>query len=203
MAVLDVVFEVPKWVDAGVRSGELQVFGGVVRDNAGRIVFMLRDASRRAPRLGRGKFVIVAVVIAAAAGGGYFLYRRYSRKGRTLAALESVESTITAYLGHARERRLTRGDVEALAAALQTFLDHLRKPEFSDVQISLPKDVYEKLQDFLRSLHAFNHAAHEEHPALPTPPAAITHGGSLEPLLDELLRQVRYQGSALEVVRAT
>src|SRR5579875_495142 len=198
MAVLDVVFEAPKWVDAGVRSGELQVFGGVVRDNAGRIVFMLRDASRRAPRLGRGKFVI-----AAAAGGGYFLYRRYSRKGRTLAALESVESTITAYLGHARERRLTRGDVEALAAALQTFLDHLRKPEFSDVQLSLPKDGYEKLQDFLRSLHAFNRAAHEERPALPTPPAAITHGGSLEPLLDELLRQVRYQGSALEVVRAT
>src|SRR5579875_675058 len=173
MAVLDVVFEAPKWVDAGVRSGELQVFGGVVRDNAGRIVFMLRDASRRAPRLGRGKFVI-----AAAAGGGYFLYRRYSRKGRTLAALESVESTITAYLGHARERRLTRGDVEALAAALQTFLDHLRKP-------------------------AFNHTAHEAHPALPTPPAAITPGGSLEPLLDELLRQVRSQGSALEVVRAT
>lgn len=203
MAVLEVVFEVQKWVEAGVRSGELQVFGGVVCDNAGRIVFMLREASRRAPRLGRGKLVIVAVVIAAAAGGGYFLYRRYSRKGRTLAALESVETTLTAYLGHARERRLTLGDVDALAAALATFLDYLRKPEFRDVQISLPNDVYEKLGDFLRSLHAFNQAAHEEHPALPTPPAAITDGGSLEPLLDELLRQVRYQESALEVVRAT
>lgn len=91
MAVLHVVFEVPKWVEAGVGSGELQIFGGVVRDNAGRIVFMLREASRRALRLGGGRLFLGAVVVAAAAGGGYLLYRHYSRKGRTLAALERCD----------------------------------------------------------------------------------------------------------------
>ena len=201
MAVLNVVFDVPKWVEAGVTSGKLQVIGGVVRDNAGRIAHHLSEAACRAPR--GGKLAIVAVAVAAAAGGGYLLYRRYSRKGKTLAALELVESAMTVYLGHARERSLTLDDVEALADALATFLNHLRKPEFSDAQISVSNDVHEKLGDFLRSLRAFNQAAHRQLPALPKPPSAVNEYISLETQLDELLGQVRYQQSALEVASAT
>ena len=89
MANLNVVFDVPKWVKAGLESGKLRVFGGVVRDNAGRIVHHLSEAARHAPPKG-GKLAIAAVVVAAAAGGGYLLWRRCSRKGKTLAALELV-----------------------------------------------------------------------------------------------------------------
>ena len=188
-------------------SGELRLFGGVVRDNAGEIVVHLREVSRSIRQEhGEGKFAIAAALgvaaVAATAGGVYLLYRRYSRKGKALATLEAVDSTMTAYLAHGIERDITPGDVEALAAALETFLDLRRKPEFSDVQIRVSNDVYEKLRDFLRSLRAFNEAAHEQLPALPKPPAAITNGGSLDLLLDELLGQVRYQESALDVVRA-
>jgi len=204
MPDLNVVFDVPKWVEAGVASGRLQIFGGVVRDNAGRIMHHLSEAACRAPRLsGGGKLAIVAVAVAAVAGGGYLLYRRYSRKGKSLAALELVESAMTAYLGQARERSLTLDDVEDLADALATFLDHLRKPEYRDAQISVPNDVHEKLRDFLRSLRAFNQAAHKQLPALPQPPLAVSEYTSLETLLDGLLGQVRYQQSALKVARAT
>lgn len=201
MADLNVVFDVPKWVEAGVASGKLQVFGGVVRDNAGRIVHHLSEAACRAPR--GGKLAIVALAVAAAAGGGYLLYRRYSRKGKTLAALELVESAMTVYLDHAREGKLTLDEVEALSDALGTFLNHLRKPEFRDAQIIVSNDVQEKLRDFLRSLRAFNQAAHKKLPALPKPPSAVSKYISLETLLDELFEQVRYQQSVLVMASAT
>lgn len=206
MAVLEVVFEVPKWVEAGVRSGELHVFGGVVRDSAGQIVLHLREAIRK-PQNELGKYslaVIVGAAVGAAVGfAGYHLHRRLSRKGRALAALESVDSTMSAYLVSAQQHCLTIADVEALSAALTSFLEMWRRPEFRDVQIKVSSEVYMRLHDFLRSVRSFNQAAHAQLPVLPNPPAVVADGSSLDSLLDELLEHVRYQEAALDVVRAT
>ena len=92
--------------------------------------------------------------------------------------------------------------MEALAGALTTFLNHARKPEFRTAQINVSNDVQEKLQDFLRSLRAFNQTAYKQLSSLPKPPSAASEYISLETLLDELLGHVRYQHSALEVASA-
>lgn len=203
MPVLEVAFNVPAWVEAGVRTGQLQVFGGVVRDNSGRIVYMLREAGRSVRRVGGAKLAIVALAIAAAGAAAWGIWLLVNRrKAKTLTALESVESSMTTYLGRARKRKLRVDDVEALVAALTTFLELRRDPKFKRVQLSVPDDVYEKLRDLVQALQAFNESAHERCSALPEPPALVSNDGALEPLFDNLLQQVRYQGAALELVRA-
>lgn len=208
MAVHNVDFEVPPWVEAGVNSGKLHVFGGVVRDNFGRIVLHLPEAIRSKPKNGLDEIAvgtaISVAVVTVVVGFAYLVYRRFTRKERVLlAALEAVDNQMTAYLVHAQEHNLTLDDAEALSAELAMFLELWRKPEFSDVQISVSSDVDERLRDFVRFLHAFNEAARKQVLALPKPPAAITDGISLKPLLNELLGQIRYQESILDLVRAT
>lgn len=204
MGELEVLFSVPDWVEAGVKSGDLRIFGGVVREASGPIAHHLVEAIRREPRRASGKVAIgvgIGVVVAAAAAGAYWVYGRVSRKKRALAALNPVDDTMAAYLAHARDRHLTIDDVEAFAAALSTCLDTWRKPEFREVQILVSDDVSEKLRDVLRCLCAFNQAAHEQVVALPEPPPSTLDGGSIVTLLDDLLEQVIYQESALEALR--
>jgi len=205
VAVLEVAFHVPQWVEAGVAAGELHVFGGVVRDNAGQIVLHLREAIRNTPRNKVGPIALAVgigmAVGALAAGGVYYVYTRRSRKGRLLAALEAVDGEMSTYLVHAQQRALTPDDVESLSTALAAFVDVWHQPKFRDVEISVPDDVYQRLQDFLASLRAFNEAAQHQLPALPKPPAAMADGSSTAALFDDLLGQVRYQESILDRVR--
>src|SRR5216684_9150983 len=97
MPKLTVVFQVPAWIEAGVKSGELGIFGGVVRDNSGRIVYMLKEGARLAPRMVKGKIAIAVFGVAAVAGLGYWAYKRYSKKGKIIAQLESLDAAILTY----------------------------------------------------------------------------------------------------------
>jgi hypothetical protein len=207
MGELEVVFDVPDWVEAGVKAGDLRIFGGVVREVGGPIAHHLQEAMRREPSEGASRFglatAIGVAIGAVAVGGAYLVYRRFSRKQRVLEALEAVDNKMTTYLVNARDRDLNLSDVQALSTALATFLGIRRRPEFHDVQITVPDEVYQKLRDFLRSLQAFNEAAHEQLFALPAPPpATITDGTSIDWLLDDLLEQAFYQESAFDLVNA-
>jgi hypothetical protein len=192
VANLTVMLEVPKWVEVGVRSGSLNIFGGVVRDNAGRIVYMLKEGTRMVPRLARGRLLLVGLGVAVAAGISYAIYKRVSNKGRTLGTLESVEKAILTYSKHAKDQHLSLDNVRQLSSELQAFIDLMESPEFQDTKITIDVDSAQKLKDFYDSLRAFNLKIREEKRIAKDVPLALA---TLEPceLTKQLREQLRFQ----------
>ena len=79
MAKLKMLFDVPKWVEMGLREGSLKTSGGVVRDDAGRIVHILRESAERASR-SRNPYVLAGLAAAAIAVIVYSVYSRNKKE---------------------------------------------------------------------------------------------------------------------------
>lgn len=154
MAQLEVLFEVPRWVEAGVKSGQLSIFGGVVRDNAGRIAYMLKEGTKLSRRA-RGPWAIGILALAAAAGVGYAIYRVARRKPKHFE-LRDVDRAILTYASEAQAQRLTVEQIRALASELESLADAMESPELKDATFELDSQVASKLRDFYLSVRTFN-----------------------------------------------
>lgn len=153
MAQVAVLFDVPKWIAAGIRTGRLRLFGGVVRNNAGHVVRMLKEGSKTA-RFG-GSTGAAGLVLAAAALG-YGIYRRFGSKAKVLDALEAVERAMLTYASAAQAQRLTVDHIRGLASELQNLMTTMASPEFRDANFALDAEAANKLREFYASLRTFN-----------------------------------------------
>ena len=165
MAKLDMLFEVPKWVGIGLRSDSFKISGGVVRDNAGKIVHILQEGTKIAPRL-PGPLILAGLAAVAVAGIGYYLYSR-SKKGRTSESptidLYAFEQAIRTYCESAKKQSLSLDEIRQLSSELQRFINLMESSDFQDAEISIDNaDALEKLRDFHNFLRTFNLKLQEE-----------------------------------------
>ena len=194
MANLTVMFDLPEWVETGVRSGSLNIFGGVVRDNAGRIAYMLKEGVRIAPRPAQGWSFWAEVAVGAAilVGIGYTTYKYFSNKGPTLNTLESVERAILTYSKHAKDQQLSLDDVRQLSSELQAFINLTESPDSQDAKITIDAGTIQKLREFYNSLRDFNLKLQEEKRIAKNVPAALETFKARE-LTQQLREQLRFQ----------
>lgn len=155
MAQLNVLFDVPKWVEVGVKSGQLGVFGGVVRNNAGQILYHLKEGTKLA-RFAKGPFLLPVLALAAVAGIGYCAYKFMSRKATALEELETIDRAVLTYASLAQTERLGVEDIRALESELQKFISVVEAPEFKDTHLELDAECANKLREFYESVRTFN-----------------------------------------------
>ena len=97
MGKIDILFEVPSWIETGVSKKQLQILGGVVRDNHGRIVYMLKEGIEKGSKYGKGRLAIIAMAGVLLAGAGYLVIRKLSKKGKATNQLQIIDRAMLNY----------------------------------------------------------------------------------------------------------
>jgi len=178
VAKLNMLFEVPKWVEMGLRSGSFKISGGVVRDNAGKIVHILQEGTKIAPQL-RGPLILAGLAAVAVAGIGYYLYSRSKKRTSESPTIDpdAFEQAIRIYCENVKKQRVSLDEIRQLSSELQRFINLMESPDFQDAEISIDNtDALEKLRDFHHFLRTFNLKLREEKQTTKeVPPALATY----------------------------
>jgi len=198
MSKLNVEFEMPDWIKKGMISGKFNIFGGVVRDNEGKIVHMLKEGQPRNQPPIKNPLILLAVTIAAGALA-YYSYKRFSKRGRVLSKLEETEKAISSYLFKANEKELNIEDVKNLSSALNAFQAILEQDKYKDVKIYLSQENYNKLMEFLNSVMKFNSDIVKANSIGMKLPCLLTPQNFSE-FFDQLNNQLLFQKQILEKI---
>ena len=188
-AMLNKTFEVPEWVEIGVESGTHKIFGGVVRDNAGKIVHFLRESTSDASVVRDRRVLIGIGVVVVVSAAAYYAYRKLSKRESMLAQLKNVEKSSYGYLESAKNRRLSLQEVRQLASDIQKLIKIMEQSNF--VSINDP-DALQKLRDFHTSVRNFNLQLQDGGKITANVPPAL-ETDSVTDLTRQLLGQLRFQ----------
>src|SRR5437660_1711677 len=114
MAATTITFHVPQEIARGLATGRYHLFGGVIRNSAGRVVKMLDPVSRSASRLAKGnpKLAIAALAVVVVAGGVMLVSTRFSKKTRLARQLAAVDGALKATIAKRPSLELTRDDLQ-------------------------------------------------------------------------------------------
>lgn len=155
MSNINVTFKVPTWVNAGLRSGQLQLFGGVIRDNAGKIVYHLKGGMEQAAKSGNGKVLIAVGAVTALAVGGYFIYKKFNKKEAASDKGIKLQKKMSEYLISASQQDFSLANIQTLSSEISAFMKNCDtagiSPDkvFADRQTAIKfKEVYDALVDF-------------------------------------------------------
>lgn len=191
MAKLKKLFDVPEHIARGVRDGPLRITGGVVRNNAGQIVHILKDSAEKASR-SSNPYILAAIAAAAIAAITYSVYNSNKKKRTAESTLQpssefptidpdAFEKAIRAYWESTRDQHLSLDEIRGLATELQTFIEFMESSDFQNAKISIDNaDILEKLRDFHNSLRALNLKLQEGKQIPKEVPPALTTYDALE-----------------------
>jgi len=200
MAKINVVFNVPNWVEAGRKSGDLRLFGGVVRDNSGQIVYMLKEGAQQAAKTRNGKIVIAFVAAATVAGAGYYIYKKCNKKAAAQDIGGQVEAGIQQYLANASHQRFYAEQINELWKEIARFLDACKAAGLDSSQVFLKGDVAVILNEVYNALVDFNRRLAVEHKMKYCAP--LEKPKSSHQTLAEIKEQLLFQSRAIEAVNA-
>jgi hypothetical protein len=157
MATTTITFHVPHKVAQGLASGRYQLFGGVVRNNAGRVVTMLDPLSRSASRLAKlnPKLAIAGVAIVAVAGGLIFMSTRFSKRTRLARRLAAVDVALKATIANGPALELTRDELQQLHASIGDFLRLTTSRGYRTVRLAIDEGQRQNLRAFAEALRSF------------------------------------------------
>lgn len=194
MATITPTLLIPEYLQPGLASGLLWRDGGVIRDNAGRLVKMLDEVKTFRPPRGKGKIVVITVVVVAAATSAIYVYTQFNRKARLARKLAKVDKTIqTSVAEHHSE--LTRADVQSIRDSIDEFLRASEQRPYQNVTLILPDDASRMLIGFAEALHSFSAKLNELPGSVESVPALEFSPGTpqLLPLLETIRAQLAYQ----------
>lgn len=171
MAVEQVPLEIPDEIFARLLTGEYLRVGGVVRDQAGRLVKLLDDASpideaQEAAKAGIGKALsnrtvvgigLGIVAVAATAGGAAYRAKRKTKAAQLElpTSVENYSDSLLAYLEAARRGNLDAeiidrliADLDAVKAEVDNGTNTIEiRPEQSDTLVGLVAGHTRKLAE--------------------------------------------------------
>lgn len=175
--LMNVVFEVPLWINNGVVSGTYKIFGGVVRDEAGQIIYHLKNYNviekvvENTKKINKKVLIGIgsAAVLAAVGGTAYYFYKNYKQKKEKVLneQLNTVDKNIATYFTRGNFANLTRNDIDDLINSLSTLSNN---PQF--INIKTDKEFYNKIVEFSKFINqnTSNLALHkQEQILLPEP----------------------------------
>jgi len=200
MPTTTVKFRIPPDI-AGQIGGRYHLFGGVVRDNAGRVVRMLEPMARDAGQAARKdlRVAVVALAVAAVAGGSVYLYTRLNKRARLARKLEQVDEALAPGM---RNAELTKEDLATLRNAIADFLNVATSATYRDVRLSVPQVELQKLRTLAAALAEFSAGLRSTKDDDPAPPALPDESSDLLSLLASVRDQVEYQTRRWPVAEA-
>lgn len=195
MPLLDVTLKLSEEIACGLADGRYQLFGSVVRDNAGRVVTMLEPVVRRSARAARSnpKVAIAALAVAGAAGAAVYVGSRFTRKARLTRELAKVDRTIQATLTE-HPAELTRDDLRTIRASIDNFLAFTENQQYGEVALDVSAEARRMLVAFAEALRSFSSRLNAlGHQKEPVPELRVAPDTSLLPLLSAMRTQLDYQ----------
>lgn len=195
MPLLDITVKLSEEIACGLADGRYQLFGSVVRDNAGRVVTMLEPLVRRSARAARSnpKVAIAALAVAGAAGAVIYVGSRFTRKSRLTRELAKVDRAIQATLTE-HPTELTRDDLRAIRASVDDFLKFTENQQYEGVMLDVSTDARRMLVAFAEALRSFSSRLRELGcQKEPVPELKRIEDGKLLPLLNAIRLQLDYQ----------
>jgi hypothetical protein len=195
MPLLDVTLQLSEEIACGLAAGRYQLFGSVVRDNAGRVVTMLEPALKQSARAARSnpKIALAALAVAGVAGAVVFVGSRCTRKARLTRELAKVDQTIQATLTE-HPKELTCDDLRTIRASIDDFLTFTDHPHYEAVSLEVSPDARRMLAAFAEALRSFSsrlNALGDQKE--PVPELKVAPDTSLLPLLSAMRAQLDYQ----------
>ena len=138
-----VLLAVPPDVQAKVLAGTWTLCGGVVRDNAGRIVKFLEAAKEPAKEASKaatkaGPAAVVVFVVVGVGLSAWWWSRRHVR--RLQRRLKDVDSAIRGVLEENEKGGVSVESLRALSTTVSSFLEYAQKPGARKVKIQLTYD---------------------------------------------------------------
>jgi hypothetical protein len=200
MGKMEILLEVPNWVETGVSKGQLEIFGGVVRNNQGQIVCMLKETIEKGSKYGKGRIAIIAIAGAVVAGTGYLAYKKFSKKGKAINQLQVIDKAALNYATKAKEGNLNIKDLEKFSNELVKFIGLMSQDKYKDVEIVVDEQTIKKLEELYFVIYNFNKSVCEIEPSSrPTLPEPVKHDDLLE-IIAGINTQIKFQEDALEYV---
>lgn len=147
--IIQVTFIVPDWILKGINDGEYRIFGGVIRDARGQIVYHLKNGIWEAAKEGAnnavkviekapGKAKIVAIAIAGiviVGTVGYVSYKKLTDKN-SLKIFKNFDEQIKTYINQGIKGNLSLDSIIGLKNSCDELLKVLEKIDITEIDVS-------------------------------------------------------------------
>lgn len=145
---LNVQFYVPSYIKQGLMDGTFRLFGGVVRDKGGKIIYHLKEtAVKNTKNINKHNLHIIlgAAILAGLAIGAFAVYKKFQPKEKIKLKeqVQSLDKNIINYFSKQSFVKLSKEDIETL---LKSLVDLKDNPNFK--YLELDKKTYDRLKDF-------------------------------------------------------
>lgn len=131
MDIIQVAFEVPSWVEVGIKNGTLKIFGGVVRNLKGEIVYHLKDVGKVIEKANAKTKLIVAGVAfigtIVVVTGAYAANKMMNKKNSFTKAINQFNQRFFEYIIAAKNTKMNMEIINKLDDSIE-----LLKNEFSN-----------------------------------------------------------------------
>jgi len=156
MAVIQVFFDIPADIHAEIVKGTLKVFGGVVRDQKGRIVYHLKNVTKVVGNSPMNKQLAIGVAVtvgALAAYAGYIAMKNHKNRKALPTAIIKFDESFTKYILAAKNGKLENSMILNLDENVGILVDELSSTGAElDIQEAINIERLNKLIDSVRKL---------------------------------------------------
>lgn len=133
METIQVIFEVPRVVQEGINSGALRLFGGVVRNQKGEIVYHLRDVLEIVEKANtKNKMIAAGVGILgtfAVVSGTYAVYKILNKKNILPNVINDFNQSFVEYIIAAKNMEINTDVINKLDDSAELLKDILKNKD--------------------------------------------------------------------------
>lgn len=166
--VIQVAFTVPDWVQIGIKSGEYKIFGGVIRNAKGQIVYHLKNGVWEAAKEGAntavkaiekapGKAKIFAIVVAGCVivgAIGYSTYKKLTDKN-SLKKFSKFDENLENYLNDGLKGTLSLDRIIELKNSCDDLIKILDEIDMNEIDAIQYEN--QKFNDLINSIKKYTY----------------------------------------------
>lgn len=162
MEVIQVLFEVPIWVQIGLNDGTFKLFGGVVRNSKGAIVYHLKNGNKILEKTNSKTKIIIGGIILCGTiitVGSVYAYNKYVKRKET-QVVEGVDfnEVLEKYITAGVQGNLNSSVITELINACMGLFRAINDDiiDLSDVEHSKINDIIDSIKQYTEKLCVIN-----------------------------------------------
>jgi len=162
MEVIQVLFEVPTWVQIGLNDGTFKLFGGVVRNSKGAIVYHLKNGNKILENTSSKTKVIIGGMILCGTiitVGSVYAYNKYvKRKETQIDEMIDFNEVLEKYITAGVQGNLNSDIITELNNACMGLFGVINDDiiDLSDVEHSKINDIIDSIKQYTEKLCIVN-----------------------------------------------
>jgi len=162
MEVIQVLFEVPTWIQVGLNDGTFKLFGGVVRNSKGAIVYHLKNGNKILENTSSKTKVIIGGIILCGTiitVGSVYAYNKYvKRKETQIDEMIDFNEVLEKYITAGVQGNLNSDIITELNNACMGLFRVINDDiiDLSDVEHSKINDIIDSIKQYTEKLCIVN-----------------------------------------------